>query len=308
MGKQDEISIERLDQTNINSLPVLYHAVYGREIAAAFFQTKYETGYSALVYAGYIAYTKERRPVAFLGAIPCELTYNKKIISAVQLTDGMTDPAFRSNGLFVQLIEAITELCRQYNVHFLFGFPNQYALPVFLNRPGWKRYGKMDFFCIPAQAIPLEIISRKFSVLQYFYNRYQERVLKKYETLPATKISSHASGVYISDRYAEYKYPGSTTISILQALIRARISNGIIIGEICVQENEFDEVMVRLKKLAHKLGVNKLVFHCSTGSELHRLFAERYKAMPSFTIVSKDLGAGIPLDAVKFTYGDIDIF
>lgn len=309
MNKQDpEITIERLDQTNINSLPVLYHVVYGRKMTAAFFEKKYKTGYAGLEYAGYIAYAKDHRPVAFLGAIPCELNYDDKIISAAQLTDGMTDPAYQGRGLFVLLIEKITELCKQNNVRFLFGFPNQHSLPVFLNRLEWKEYGKMDLFSLPVQALPLEKISGKFSVFRYLYNSWLQRVLKRYSTLSATNISSADPGIYKRDDYKKYRYPDSIVISIRQALLHVKIKHGMRIGEMIISENEFDDVMSILKKLACKLGVNKIAFHCSTGYELHRLFAERYESIPSFTIVSKDLGSGIPLNALKFTYGDIDIF
>lgn len=309
MNKTDlEITIERLDQTNINSLPVLYHVVYGRKMTAAFFEKKYKTGYAGLVYTGYIAYTKGHRPVAFLGAIPCELNYDKKIISAAQLTDGMTDPAYQGRGLFVQLIEKITELCKQNNVRFLFGFPNQHSLPVFLNKQEWKEYGKMDLFCLPLQALPLEKISRKLPVFTYLYNRYLHRVLKRYIYPSTTNMPSVDPGTYKNDDDTKYTYPDSIVISIRDVLVRIKIKHGMRIGEMDVSENEFDDVMGVLKKLAGKLGVDTITFHCSTDCELHRLFAGRYKSISSFTIVSKDLGSGIPLGALKFMYGDIDIF
>jgi hypothetical protein len=302
------ITIERLDQTNIGSLPVLYHAVYGRKVTTAFFQKKYETGYGVFVYAGYIAYTNGRKPIGFFGAIPCELVYNEKIISAAQLTDFMTDPAHRSKALVVQLHEKMTGLCKQNNVHFLFGFSNQHSLPVFRNRFAWDEYGKMDVFSIPVRAIPWEKFSRKFSVFTSAYTMYRKQVLKRYSVSPATNVPSTDPGIYKSDQYSQYKCRGSTVISIGHALVRIKIRHGMMIGEISVPRSHFDDVMSTLKKLACKLGVDKLVFHCSTGSELHGLFAERYESIPSFTIVSKGLGAGIPLDTLKFVYGDIDIF
>lgn len=309
MNKNDlEITIERLDQTNINSLPVLYHAVYGRKMTAAFFEKKYKTVYAGFVYAGYIAFTKSHRPVAFLGAIPCELNYDGKFIAAAQLTDGMTDPVYQGRGLFAHLIEKITELCKQNNVRFLFGFPNQYSLPVFLDKQEWQEYGKMDLFCLPIQALPLEKISRKLSAFTYLYNSYLHRVLKRYIHPSTTNMPPVDPGIYKNDDYTKYTYQDSIVISIRHVRVRIKIKHGMRIGEMAVSENEFDEVMNDLKKLACKLGVDTITFHCSTGCELHRLFAERYESISSFTIVSKDLGSGIPLGALKFTYGDIDIF
>jgi GNAT superfamily N-acetyltransferase len=309
MHKQEPaISIERLDQTNITNLPVLYHAVYGRENDTAFFTKKYKTVYAGVEYLGYIAYSKDRKPVAFLGAIPCELYYDEKIIAAAQLTDGMTDPAYRKHGVFVQLVEKITELCKQNSVRFIFGFPNQHSLPVFLNRLEWSIYGKMHFFNLPVKGIPLEKIAKKFSLFAYLYKRHVYSALKKYNTIPAISISSTDPGIYKSDTYVNYKYTDSVSISIGHSCARIKIKNGMRIGDISVTENEFANVMQVIQKMARELGVADISFHCSTGGEVHRLFAGRYEPTSSFTIISKDLGAGIPLDALKFTYGDIDIF
>lgn len=292
MNKQDlSISLERLDQTNVNDLPILYFAVYGRKVKTVFFVNKYKTGNSSI---GYIAYSNGHIPVAFLGAVPCELNYQGEAILAAQLTDGMTDPAYRSKGLFVLLVQEITRLCKQNDIGFLFGFPNQYSLPIFLHKLGWEIYGKMDFFNLPVQAIPLEKISRFFSIFKNIYHRHLYRVLKKY-------ITVSQGNVCCTD-------PATFLISIRHALIRIKINGGLAIGDISVLEAEFDAVLDDLRSISRKLGVNKIILHCSTGSELHRLFSERYTSIPSFTVISKDLGSGLPMDTIKFTYGDIDIF
>jgi GNAT superfamily N-acetyltransferase len=227
MNKQDQaITIERLDQRNVSSLPVLYHAVYGRKITSEFFDKKYKTGYATLSYAGYIAYAEGHKPIAFLGAVPCELNYHNEIIAAAQLTDGMTDPAYRNNGLFVQLIEKITGLCKQNDIRFLFGFPNQHSLPVFLNKPGWDMYGKMDFFSLPVQTIPLEKLSRKFPMFTSIYNSWIRRGLKKYCTPSSVTISPVDPGISKSDNYSQYKNAESILISVCGALVRIKIKTG----------------------------------------------------------------------------------
>ncbi|MEO8173844.1 MAG: GNAT family N-acetyltransferase [Sediminibacterium sp.] len=308
MHSGETFTIERLDQHNVKDIPVLYYAVYGRRVSRDSFVKKYDTLYSGISYAGYIAYGKGHTPVAFLGAIPCGLRYRNKIVSAAQLTDGMTDPEHQNKGLFVQLVEKITALCRHNHIHFLFGFPNQNSLPVFTDKLGWKIYGKMDHFSMPVQAVPLEKIVRKFSWVKKIYSSYQYWVLKKYMARSEDKTSSLDPGVYKSEAYNQYRYPDSFLIVVESAVVRIRINSGLAIGEMVVAETEFDAVINVLMKISRKLGVDKIVFHCSTGSELHKMFAKRYPSDPSFTIVCNDLDSGIPLNTLKFTYADIDIY
>ncbi|MES2328995.1 MAG: GNAT family N-acetyltransferase [Bacteroidota bacterium] len=305
------IAIERLNSSNVDGLITLFHAVHGRMVTADFFRNKYATGYAGVEYVGYIAYSNEQ-PVAFIGAIPCRLYDRGAIVLAAQLADGMTHPAYRNKGLFVSLVERTVELCRQNKVRLLFGFPNQHSLPVFLNRLGWEVYGKMDHFSLPVTTLPLEKISQKLPFLKNGYQNYQQKILKRYsQDISATHepwFPGQYPAVYRTSEYLQYKSRDTFFIAIKKAFVWLKINNGLLIGDILVSGNEIDTVMRILTGIARKLGVDKISFHCSSGNPVHTLLAGKYPSTPSFPVIFKDLGSGMELEKIKFTYADMDIF
>ena len=81
-----------------------------------------------------------------------------------------------------------------------------------------------------------------------------------------------------------------------------------MVGDMDITDHDFDTVMNTLEKLARRVGVSSISFQVSPDTKLHTLFAAKHKPITSFPIVFLDLGADIPLDKIKFTFADIDIF
>ena len=116
-------------------------------------------------------------------------------------------------------------------------------------------------------------------------------------------------GVYRDDRYLKYKtYSNTKVLKIGNAKVWMKIQNDLIIGDLEIAEQDFDAVINAIKKIAERLGVANISFQSSPGVQLHTWFAKKYKTAPSFPIIFLDLGAGIPLDKLKFSFADIDIF
>ena len=88
-----------------------------------------------------------------------------------------------------------------------------------------------------------------------------------------------------------------------------KIKNGLAIGDMQPGKDEdFDALIQLLLQLCRKLGLKELSFHTSPGTDLHRLFISRYSSGPSFPVLFQDFGIDYPLDNIKFTLSDIDIF
>jgi hypothetical protein len=305
---------ERLSTNNINDLAKLFASVYGHEPSPDFFRNKYNTAYTGATYIGFIAYNKECVPISYYGAIPTLLWVDGRVILAAQFADAMTHPKYRDSGLFIQLAKKTCELCKTEGIKIAFGFPNQNSYPGLLSKLHCYTNGGMDRFMLPVKKmIPFEKLARKYAFLKPWYIRYKSWVLKKY-IKPQTGIvnsvlADNYNGVWRDDNYLRYKtYSNTQVIEIAGARLWIKLRNGLQVGDIAGITNNFDVIITALQNIARKLGIAEIHFHASGQTQLHDLFADKYKALPSFPVIFKDLGGDIPTGRIKFTLADIDIF
>jgi hypothetical protein len=308
-----DYTIERLSKKNLGDLDRLHHAVYKKQHPPGYFIKKYDTAYTGAEYIGYIAYNKNQIPIAFYGVIPCFIRYRDQQYLAAQSADTMTHPQYRYKGLFVQLANITFDLAQEEGISLIFGFPNQNSLHGFLVKLKWQLTEMMDCYIIPVGIIPAERIAKKISVTRKLYQKYQQQVLKKYlvdeKGIESSVLKDNYAGVNRDTPYLNYRtYHDTQVIRIGEALLWIKIRNGLIIGDISCEMEDFEDMMEKLHKLAFRLGLHRIQFHTSHQTRLSTLFAERYEAMPSFYILFKDLGSNIPLDKIKFTFADVDIF
>ncbi|QKJ29916.1 GNAT family N-acetyltransferase [Mucilaginibacter mali] len=309
----DIYNIKRLSPDDIGDVCRLFKAVYHREQSIAFFRGKYNTAYMGIKYMGYIAYNQDGLPVAFYGALPCLLQHGNKKISTAQAADAMTHPDHRGRGLFLKLASLTVELCRENGIHTVFGFPNQNALPGYVDKLGWQVADTMDCFVIPVHRYNWEHKLKKLPMLRHLYTAYANKILKKYSVaqqgINNSALNEGFDGVYRTDDHFRYKtYSPTVVIRAKHALVWLKISNGLIIGDICLATNNFSRVMHTVLQLARRLGVKQVIFQSSPGTKLHGLFNERYWSAPSFQVIFKETGERLPLNRIKFTAADIDTF
>jgi len=305
--------VDRLSEENFTDLEKLHTVVYGSAPAAEFFPMKYDTTFTAVKYTGFIAYNNQQRPIAFYGVIPCFIRLADKIILAAQSADTMTHPEYRNKGLFVELALLTFQLCHDAGIKLLFGFPNQNSLPGFVNKLGWQITERMDCFIIPVKVFPWQKIFRKISLLNNWHKAYQQRQLKKY-LIPQHGIDNSVfddgfAGILRDHHFRKYKtYTNTQVIKIGSSTVWIKIGSGLLIGDILTQPDCFDNLMQQLKKITEKLGLKQIQFHASPGTALHHLFSSRFKSIPSFNVIFKDLEGNTPINKIKFTSADIDTF
>ena len=308
-----EYHIERLNANKLNDLAILYKAVYGHEPEKNYFFKKYNTAYTGAAYIGFIAYNLEDMPVAYYGVIPCFIQYNNEIILSAQAADAMTLTQYRYKGLFVELAKLTFDLCRSAGIKLIFGFPNQNSYHGLVHTLGWKITDIMNRFTIPVKTFPLESLLQHFAWTKWIYKKYTKWIFRKYAlSQPGLPCSASADGVgtvYRDDQYLKYKtYSDTQVINIGNAKIWIKIKNGLIIGDLHLAGHNFHAVMNKIRKIAKHLGVTSICFQMSSDIQLHALFGQQYKSEPSFPVIVLDLGAGIPLDKLKFSFADVDIF
>lgn len=305
--------IKRLDATRLKDLEVLHKAVYGSHLPKNYYQKKYDTAYTGASYVGFVAYNADNTPAAYYGVLPCFIQYKDEIILAAQSGDTMTHPQHRYKRLFIKLASITFDLCKQTGIRLIFGFPNQNSYHGLVHSLGWKFSGNMERFTIPTYTFPLASLLRYFKWAKPIYDKYVNGVLRRYKLtqagLPNSVITEGYGGVFRDEKYLQYKtYNDTQVLKIGNEKVWIRIKNHLMIGDVEIADDDLDKLIEALKKISKLLGIPAISFHVSIGTRLHTLFAKQHKPLLSFPIVFLDLDATIPLNKLKFTLADIDIF
>ena len=315
MTRKDESSeyyIKRLDENRLKDIETLHKAIYGKKPKKNYFLKKYNTTYAGVKYIGYIAYNTKNIPIAFFGVIPCFIQYGNELILCAQAVDAMTLSHFRYKGIFVKLVRATIDLCKSEGICLVFGFPNQNSYHGLVHTLKWSVTERMELFTIPVNAFPLEKLLRDFRWTEWIYKKYAGWILKKYSIaepgLPSSVIAEGYGGVYRNEEYLKYKSNDKQVIQIGNSKAWIKIRNGLIIGDLSGEAQHFHLLMNTIKKIAKLLGISRIFFHASPGTRLHTLFEKWYKAEASFPVIFLELEASVPLEKIKFTFADIDIF
>jgi hypothetical protein len=309
-----EYLVSRVTKESIRDVALLHAEVYGVPVQEDFFRKKFDTAHTGVEYVGFVAYNKDRRPIAYYGVLPCLIEYDNNIILAAQSADTMTHPGYRYKGMFVELSNMTFDLCRELGIYLIFGFPNQNSYHGAVNKLGWIMTDAMSGFVIPVKtSFPVSIF-RKIKPLRKFYEQYRQFILRKYivsqDGVSNSVIAEGHGGVHRNAAYLRYKtYSPSRVIKIDDAKIWWSSRNDALIGDMeNVNESNVDRVMNQLKKIAGRLGIKEMQFHGSTGIQLHSLLEKRFKPMPSYPVLFQDFGSPAPPGKIKFTFADIDIF
>jgi len=178
---------------------------------------------------------------------------------------------------------------------------------------GWQMTERMDCFIIKTPFLSWQRVFRKLTIFDTIYKKYRERQLKQY-LLPKQGIDNSVftddyAGVYRDYQYLKYKtYSTTQVIGIGHSTLWIKINNELVIGDLSVAPDDFDELMGKVKRLTGKLGIKEIHFHTSPGTTLHTLFSGRFNSIPSFPVIFKDLAGETAIGKIKFTTADIDTF
>ena len=307
-----EYALVRINENNLRDVDILHQAVYGSHRPKDYYYKKYNTAYAGATHTAFIAYSSARLPVAYYGVVPCFLQCGETIVLAAQSTDTMTHPEFRKKGLLTELHNLVIQLCTSLEIKILFGFGNQDSIPIYKHKYNWEENGIMDRFEIPVSPSSIGVFNR-IPILKRIFKTYQKIILRRH-TLPqlgivCQDIKSGYCGVHRDSRYLEHKkYSGTMVISAGKSKAWIKLTHDLMIGDIELNGNSVEEVISGLKKIARKIGIQKIHFCASQGSFLYNQLIRRYAAIPAFPVLYKDLGSRLELSNIKFTFADLDIF
>lgn len=309
-----EYQVRRLNRDNLKDLARLHAAVYGVRVPEKYFYNKYDTAYTGVQYVGFIAYNNDGLPVAYYGVIPCFIQYDAGFMLGAQSADTMTHPHHRFKGMFVELSLLTFDLCRALGIRLVFGFPNQNSYHGAVNKLGWQMIDRMECFLISVKTLPLHAVLSKTKLTKALYGLYRSFITlwykKKRHGFMNSMISDGYAGVMRNTKYLEYKrYSGSYTLRVGGIGVWISRKHGLMVGDISGLENAtVSRSIKKLKRLARLLGVTQIQYHCSPGLRCHGIMCAKFDAVTSYPVLIQDLGSTIPIDKLKFTFADIDIF
>lgn len=298
----------RLD--NFQQLSDLFSAVSRNEIPPSYFEKKYATGWTGVSSHGLLVIEPGGRPAAFIGATPAFVEYEGKKELWAQVTDIITHPDHRRLGLFHALVPAFVQSSREAGIRMLYGFPNENSHRILADDFGWTLIGQLNRFEIPLRPNWWSRIKRKMSSKE----KGIEKITLHYKTNDpgvATSWNSEGFGGILRDAdYFNYKkYNGGFVVKAGAGLAWMNLNRGCWLGELQVKtEPELKESLQHLKSIASGWGEKQLLFHVSTGTNLHTWMGKLYQPLSSFPVLGYSLGGSIPPEKIKFSLADIDIF
>ncbi len=308
-----DYTIEPIGENNYADVAKLHYIVFGKYVDPQYYRNKYNTSKIGLESIGFLISYKDKTPVAFCGMIACHIGYQDQRIQAGQFLDAMTHPQHRGKGLYMEINELICSTAIEKGFKLFFGFPNQNAHPMFLNRAPWVCEQRMQCFEIKTNAIPFSYIL-KIPFLKAAYKGYQNAILKPWldsdKSFSNLIINEDFAGVVRDRNYIDYKsYTGNKIIHLSNGA-KAWIKAGfhLYLGDIELNGNDFESTLNEIKKIATRLGISRIIFQTSEGTALYHHFKKHYQSFETFFILLKDEGSDIPMDQLKFSFADIDIF
>lgn len=306
--------LERLTRKSCTDLALLCKTVSGKYISPEYFVNKYNTAYTGLTFMGFIVYDSNNRPVAFNGLQPVYIQYKNERLLAAQNIDIMTDPAHRLKGMFVFLSRCLFDLAKEHNIRLLFGFPNQQSYHGTVNRLGWKQTEHLSLFRIAVKPLWWAALFRKIKPLKAFYKLYRQKVLRrKLVNEHGFQNAAKEDGFAVIDRSPSYlewkKYNESFVIMAGGARVWVSDRYHLMIGDMeHADEKKIQDVIRDLAALAAKLGIAEVQFHTAPETALHAVWNKRVEPGESYPVLFQDFGSAIPIEKIKFSFADVDIF
>jgi GNAT superfamily N-acetyltransferase len=144
MEKQNELSLEKLENENLGGLIETYKECFGIDVDEDYFKWKYYKNPCGEAVC-FIA-LDGRKVGAFYGVIPEIYEINGKKIKVYQSMDTMTHPNYQRRGLFTKLANLTYQhILDNEGKLILTGIPGGNSYPGFVKKLGWKDIHQFSF-------------------------------------------------------------------------------------------------------------------------------------------------------------------
>jgi len=295
-------------------LPLFLDA-FGREFDARKLERKYTCEEGGLAGFVSVAFADNGEAAGSVGVLPWPVRFGDRSEVAGQMVDVATSNAHRGRGLFVRLADHAREVCESAGVAFLFGFPNDAAYPIWMNKLGYEHIHDLVEYRVPVRTAPVERVARRAGALGGLYERHVTRTLRPY--VPADPVLENSlvvegfAGIDRDREFHAYKaaFNGSRVLAVDGGRAWVNPQHGLLIGDLeASSEADMDASLRSLVRLARRLGLHHVVFQVSRGTRFSPFFESRARTLPGLPVIHRNLSSQIPADRLRFTFGDLDNF
>jgi GNAT superfamily N-acetyltransferase len=296
-------------------IPLFRDAFAGREPSLEWLQAKYACGVEGVAAFVCVAFDERGTAAGSVGLLPWRVRYGDRTELAGQMVDVATSNEHRGRGLFVALADRTRELCEASGISFLFGFPNEAAYPIWMNKLGYEHLHDLVSYQLPVRTLWGERIARRGGPVGDVFERHVRRALGKIAPVnPVLENSLAADGFacIVHDRtFHAYKasFGGSQVVELEGGRVWLVIRHGVLIGDLeAAAAAELESAVLALKRLARRLGVHQIAFQASKDTRFSPIFAKRSETSQELPVIYRDLGSQIPKEKLRFVFGDLDNF
>lgn len=305
-------SVERLSPENIHHLVFLFKEVFKKKISLNYIKRKYDTNYLGKSYYGFIAYDKPNSPIAFHGCVPYRMLYKGNVELGAQFGDAMTLKKYNGKGIFTVLGSMTEELLKKEGINFAYGLPNQNSEYGYIHKLHWKHTERMIGFKIPVLTFPYEKIYRKSGGGKFYQKRVSRLLHPYYSDRDLEHSLNENENVTVLRDETFYKYKSYTPNKVLMfdgIKVWIKAEGIFMVGDIAfTNEMEFKNTINKLKRVAFKLGLNKMVLQYHPGTQQEKILSKYYQQFISWAICYQPYNTDFPLEKLRFNYGDLDTF
>jgi hypothetical protein len=306
---------ERISKENFKDFVNIHRKAFKSDIKAEFPERKFNTLLiSGIENLGYIIYHSDGEPVSYYGVYPLCAVLGKEKVLIAQSGDTMTIPEHTGLGLFIASAQLTHDLCRQFNIKGIFGFPSPSSFRTFKKKLDWKFNENLIKYVFRVPTIPIGYLSQKIKFLRIPYMWWVRIVIKFYnksDFFEGSVIGNGQDGILRDNAFWNYKMSSGDNFVIRISGTGTSIkTNGTLnIGDINLRrETELRPILRRLKVLAFLTFNVHLIFCMSPRTLLDEKLSRIKKGQGILPIGFMNLKDGYDLSTLKFTYIDFDTF
>lgn len=293
----------------------LFRDAFGKEFDADRLARKYACNAAGLPAFVAVAFAENGEAAGSVGVLPWPVRFGDRGEMAGQMVDVATGNEHRGRGLFVQLAEFARGLCESAGVAFLFGFPNEAAYPIWMNKLGYEHIHDLVEYRVPVRTLWAERVARRSRALTGFYERHVARTLRPY--VPADPVLENSlvlegfAGIGRDREFLAYKtaFNSSRVLAVDGGRVWVNLQHGVLIGDLeATSDADMARSLRALEKLARQLGLHQIVFQVSQGTRFSPFFDSRSRTLPGLPVIRRNLSSEIPAERLRFSFGDLDNF
>jgi hypothetical protein len=306
---------ERISKDNLKDFVRIHRKAFKSNITPEFPERKFNTLLlSGIENIGYIIYDSDGEPVSYYGVYPLFSVIGKKKVLIAQSGDTMTIPEHTGLGLFISSAQLTHDLCKQFNINGVFGFPSPSSFRTFKKKLDWQFNENLIRYTFKVPTLPIGYISQKIKFLKIPYMWWVRTVLSFYNKsvfFEGSVLGNEQDGILRDQSYWNYKMSSKDNFALriggTDVIIK---TNGMLsIGDVNVsKETEFRTILKRLKLLAFLTFNVHLIFCMSPGTLLDEKLSRIKKGKVILPIGFLNLRDGYDLSTLKFTFFDFDTY